>query len=117
MRESKLVLHFYYKCSRVNGTILLVVQQRYMYKGNRSLRLYYELAVSQISSFLKSHNKASVAKSDRWSLVFLAYRVGAVLVLYLSSYSPLKPDSWHYKCIAIEFSRVPQTECVVLLLK
>ena len=35
----KIVLHFYYKCSGVSGTILLVVQQSYMYKSNRSLRL------------------------------------------------------------------------------
>ena len=37
----KILLHFYYKCSSVSGTILLVVQQSYMYKSNRSLRLLW----------------------------------------------------------------------------
>ena len=80
MRENKIVLHFKCKCSSLNGTILLVVQQNYIYKSNRTG------SVTDVK-YSKTHNEASLAKSDRRSLVFCAYQVGAVLVLYKSSYN------------------------------
>ena len=79
----KIVLHFYYNCSGVSGTILLVIQRTELHvQEQQKLRTAMNWLCHRFQVITRP-----VWQSDHRSLVFRAYGVGAVLALHMSSYN------------------------------